>query len=131
MENELNKEIKDFDTDGVDICGLSNNFQSVVTDMADWFASIEDRLSTTVENIKTDLSEMNVIGESLFNSGDMSNLVVKGKPSDSLSPINSGRFGSNGETVNNFTFYSNKSIDEVEAARLLRRTQRDLAEGFL
>ena len=131
MENELNKEIKDFDTDGVDIGGLSNNFQSVVTDMADWFASIEDRLSTTVDNIKTDLSEMNVIGESLFNSGDMSNLVVKGKPSDSLSPMHSGSVGSNGETVNNFTFYSNKSIDEVEAARLLRRTQRDLAEGFL
>ena len=29
-----------------------------------------------------------------------------------------------------YVFYSNKSIDEIEAARQLKKTERDIAEGF-
>ena len=29
-----------------------------------------------------------------------------------------------------YVFYTNKSIDEIEAARQLKKTERDIAEGF-
>ena len=46
-------------------------------------------------------------------------------------PGGGNNFGNGGETINNFTFYSNTSIDEIKAAKLLKETQRDLAEGYL
>lgn len=131
IESSLNSALSTMDVCGVDIGGLSNSFQAVVTDMVGWFESIEERLAGAVDNVKTDLADMGVIGNTLLSSGDMSNLVIKGKLSDSISLTKRANINGIGDTVNNFTFYSNKSIDEVEAARLLKRTQRDLAEGFL
>lgn len=40
---------------------------------------------------------------------------------------NNSRYDGNGDT---FNFYSPKPIDEIEAARQLRKTKRELAEGF-
>lgn len=45
----------------------------------------------------------------------------------SLNNPNNSRDDGNGDT---FNFYSPKSIDEVEAARQLKKTKRELAEGF-
>lgn len=131
MENDLDEALNKFDVDDIDVVGLSTTFESVVTDVADWFVSIEERLADTVDNVKQDLAELIGLGNLVLNSdGSISGLVVN-SPSDSLQVSTPGRDNStNGAVTNNFTFYSNESIDEIQAAKLLRQTQRDIAEGF-
>lgn len=133
--SELDVKDSEVDVKGVDIVGLSDSFMAVVTEVADWFTSIEERLAQTVDNIKTDIANLIGVGKLVLNSdGTISGLVMN-RPSDSLEVSTPGR-GNNsgsgrGETINNFTFYSNTSIDEIQAAKLLKETERDLAEGYL
>lgn len=132
MESALDKGLSKFNVQDINIIGLSDTFKSVVTDVADWFTSVEERLAYTVDNIKADLANLIGVGQLVLNSdGTISGLVMN-RPSDSLDVSTPGRGNSgNTETINNFTFYSNESIDEIKAAKLLKETQRDLAEGYL
>lgn len=131
MEDELNDGLDSFDVDDIDVVGLGTTFQSVVTEVADWFVSIEERLADTVESIKQDLASLIGVGQLVLNSDGTISGIVMNKPSDSLSVSTPGRESqTTGNTVNNFTFYSPEAIDEIKAAKLLKETQRDLAEGF-
>ena len=134
MESELDDGLSEFDVRDIDIVGLSNSFMTVVTEVTDWFTSIEERLAQTVDAVKTDIANLIGVGQLVLNSdGTISGLVMN-RPSDSLELSTPGRgnnSGNGGETINNFTFYSNTSIDEIQAAKLLKETQRDLAEGYL
>lgn len=133
MESELDDGLSEFDVRDIDIVGLSNSFMTVVTEVTDWFTSIEERLAQTVDAVKTDIANLIGVGQLVLNSdGTISGLVMN-RPSDSLEVSTPGRGNNSGngvETINNFTFYSNESIDEIQAAKLLKETQRDLAEGF-
>lgn len=133
MESELDDGLSEFDVRDIDIVGLSNSFMTVVTEVTDWFTSIEERLAQTVDAVKADIANLIGVGQLVLNSdGTISGLVMN-RPSDSLEVSTPGRgnnSGNGGETINNFTFYSNESIDEIQAAKLLKETQRDLAEGF-
>lgn len=133
MESELDDGLSEFDVRDIDIVGLSNSFMTVVTEVTDWFTSIEERLAQTVDAVKADIANLIGVGQLVLNSdGTISGLVMN-RPSDSLEVSTLGRgnnSGNGGETINNFTFYSNESIDEIQAAKLLKETQRDLAEGF-
>lgn len=133
MESELDDGLSEFDVKDIDIVGLSNSFMTVVTEVTDWFTSIEERLAQTVDAVKADIANLIGVGQLVLNSdGTISGLVMN-RPSDSLEVNTPGRgnnSGNGGETINNFTFYSNESIDEIKAAKLLKETQRDLAEGF-
>lgn len=133
MESELDDGLSEFDVKDIDIVGLSNSFMTVVTEVTDWFTSIEERLAQTVDCIKTDIANLIGVGQLVLNSdGTISGLVMN-RQSDSLEVSTPGRGNNsgNGDTINNFTFYSNTSIDEIQAAKLLKETQRDLAEGYL
>ena len=133
MESELDDGLSEFDVKDIDIVGLSNSFMSVVNEATDWFTSIEERLASTVDAVKTDIANLIGVGQLILNSdGTISGLVMN-RPSDSLEVSTPGRgnsSGSGGGTINNFTFYSNEQIDEIKAAKLVKETQRDLAEGF-
>lgn len=133
MESELDDGLSEFDVRDIDIVGLSNSFMTVVTEVTDWFTSIEERLAQTVDAVKADIANLIGVGRLVLNSdGTISGLVMN-RQSDSLEVSTPGRgnnSGNGGETINNFTFYSNESIDEIKAAKLLKETQRDLAEGF-
>lgn len=133
MESELDDGLSEFDVRDIDIVGLSNSFMTVVTEVTDWFTSIEERLAQTVDAVKADIANLIGVGRLVLNSdGTISGLVMN-RPSDSLEVSTPGRgnnSGNGGETINNYTFYSNESIDEIKAAKLLKETQRDLAEGF-
>lgn len=131
MQDELDEGLNDFDTKDIDVVGLSTTFQTVVTEVADWFTSIEERLAATVDSIKADLASMIGVGQLIMNSDGTLSGVVMNRPSDSLVVDNPTRTTGGGETINNFTFYSNESIDEIQAAKMLKETQRDLAEGYL
>lgn len=134
MESELDDGLSKFDVRDIDIVGLSNSFMTVVTEATDWFTSIEERLAKIVDAVKTDIANLIGVGQLVLNSdGTISGLVMN-RPSGSLEVSTPGRgnnSGNGGETINNFTFYSNTSIDEIQAAKLLKETQRDLAEGYL
>lgn len=134
MESELDDGLSKFDVRDIDIVGLSNSFMTVVTEVTDWFTSIEERLAKIVDAVKTDIANLIGVGQLVLNSdGTISGLVMN-RPSGSLEVSTPGRgnnSGNGGETINNFTFYSNTSIDEIQAAKLLKETQRDLAEGYL
>lgn len=134
MESELDDGLSEFDVRDIDIVGLSNSFMTVVTEVTDWFTSIEERLAKIVDAVKTDIANLIGVGQLVLNSdGTISGLVMN-RPSGSLEVSTPGRgnnSGNGGETINNFTFYSNTSIDEIQAAKLLKETQRDLAEGYL
>lgn len=133
MESELDDGLSEFDVRDIDIVGLSNSFMTVVTEVTDWFTSIEERLAQTVDAVKADIANLIGVGQLVLNSdGTISGLVMN-RPSDSLEVSTPGRCnnsGNGGEIINNFTFYSNESIDEIKAAKLLKETQRDLAEDF-
>lgn len=133
MESELDDGLSEFDVRDIDIVGLSNSFMTVVTEVTDWFTSIEERLAQTVDAVKADIANLIGVGQLVLNSdGTISGLVMN-RPSDSLEVSTPGRgnnSGNGGEVVNYFTFYSNESIDEIKAAKLLKETQRDLADGF-
>jgi hypothetical protein len=134
MESKLNYCLGKFDVKEIDIVGLSNSFTSVVTDVADWFTSIEERLAKTVDAVKTDISDIIGAGQSIITPDTIIGNLAIDRPSKSLevSTPGIGTSGNGGEkTINNFTFYSNESIDEIKAAKLLKETQRDLAEGYL
>lgn len=131
MESKLNNGLSELDVKDVDIVGLSNSFMTVVTEVTDWFISIEERLADTVDNIKADLANLIGVGQLVLNSDGTISGIITNRPSDSLSVSTPGSESkTTGNTVNNFTFYSPKAIDEIKAAKLLKETQRDLAEGF-
>lgn len=133
MQKSLDKGLDKFDVREIDVVGLSTSFKSVVNDIADWFVSIEERLANTVDSIKADLSNLINVGQLIISpDGTISGLLVD-RQNSSLDVSTPGRTAGSGagETINNFTFYSNESIDEIQAARLLKETQRDLAEGYL
>lgn len=131
IQDNLDKGVESIDTEDVDIIGISDTFKDVVVDMVNWFDSIEERLADIVDNIKMDLSDLIGVGQLVLNSdGTLSGLVYN-KPGGSLVTSeypNTER--NNIENITNITFNSPKAIDEIEAAKLLKETQRDLAEGF-
>lgn len=133
MQGDLDKAVDRMDVPDVDVDGMGMTFESVVNQVADWFESIEERLSNVVDNVKADLAELIGVGQLVLNSDGTVSGLVYNKPSDSLQ-VNSPRVSqpgdSNGYGIGTINFYSNESIDEIQAAKLLRQTQRDLAEGF-
>ena len=105
--------------------------QDAIEEVTFWFESVEERLSNAVENIRGSLVDLVDTGSALV-TPDGFILNVDGKPSDTLSVDKGDNNESSGEVVNNYyyTFNSPKAIDEIEAAREFKRTQRDLSEGF-
>lgn len=106
--------------------------RDAIEDVTVWFETIEERLSEAAVGIRDTLQDILDTGNSVV-TPDGYILGGGGKPSDSLKPAprNSGDNG--GENVVNnyyYTFNSPKAIDEIEAARKLKETQRDLSEGF-
>lgn len=114
---------------------MIDTVQEAINDVAVWFESTEERLRSIVEMMRDDLLDLISINDSLVTPEGIIIESPTTKPSDSLDVK---RFDENGETtgsgtvINNYsyTFNSPKAIDEIEASRQMKNTQRDLAEGF-
>lgn len=108
-----------------------NTYKEVFEGLVIWYESMEERLATTVESMRYYLEYLVYTGRMLNNDSIISRAVIKDSTpkksvySDDV-PRNSVT-GSDGDTI---IFYTNEPIDEVQAARLLRQTKRDMAEGF-
>lgn len=119
---------------------------SIMNSIADSIANAYKRVTICIGNM-----EDSIISSVSRMIGSLSNLIVLIKDIDNQDFVryNSNIISSMGKSSNKdtkssgkgkneqkdivqrtYVFYSNKSIDEIEAARQLKKTERDIAEGF-
>lgn len=130
MEDSLNDGIDNMDVDNINIVAdLQASFSAVVG----WFESMEQRLANAVQGMRDELVALVQAGQMVVGAdGSLSYVGYGGFRSSALSVSNStgnsnGPVRSGGDT---FIFNSPKAIDEIEAARQVEKTKRDMAEGF-
>lgn len=118
----------------VDAETFAEQLKSMYTQLLLWFESVESRMHDSMNNMKADLAYLIRQGQLIVNSdgtlgyvgyGGYGNAPDRNRPVDNQT--NSGYNNGDGDT---FVFYSPKAIDEIEAARQMRNTKRDMAEGF-
>lgn len=133
MEKLLNREIDDMSVDDVDVAtgNFSNAVMTTFEDLVNWFSSIEERMGNIIDGMTDKLYNLLYVGGQLV--GPDGTIIDTGyrpagsRPYPTYQRDEVGR----GDTVNRtYVFYSNKSIDEIEAAKQMRRVERDIAEGF-
>ena len=114
--------------------GMIYSVQDAIEDVTVWFESIEDRLINAATNIRETLTDIVDTGNAVVTPEGFILDTGRSKPSDSLDLKRSDTSDTSesGNVTNNFyyTFNSPKAIDEIEASRKFRETQRDLSEGF-
>lgn len=96
-----------------------------------WFESLEDRMSNAIGSLMEYFRYLMYVKQTIGNDSGFKTFVFNGdgnktNGSTKVDTVNNPVSGS-GDT---YIFQSPKPIDEVQAARMLRNTKRDLAEGF-
>jgi hypothetical protein len=118
----------------INLNNFASSIKSIYENIAIYFESIETRLSKSVNNMAASLNYMIDTGQMVLNTDGSLGYIslannINNKSNGSLDlRDNSGVSGDTGGDT--YIFNSSKAIDEVEAARLLKKTKRDLAEGF-
>ena len=141
IQKDLNKGIDGIDTDdisvgaGITVSGFADKLKSIYNEVALWFESIESRIGNSVDSMMQSLDMLVRAGHVIVNSdgtlgyigyngftktGSSEGYVDRTNPKDNN---NSGK----GDT---FIFNSPKAIDEIEAAKQMKKTKQDMAEGF-
>lgn len=138
--DEINDSVEDM-IDGVDakdatvnISTSYNDLQSVLSDsytlLADTIESTEERINASFDNIYNKMYTLILLQREL-QAGVISNTGY-GISNGAVTAANTGSGNvTNNSTGNTFIFNSPKAIDEIEAARQLEKTQRELEEGFI
>lgn len=139
MEKDLNKGIKGIntkdikvDTKGI-VPGFAENLKSIYGDIATWFESVETRIGKSVNNIAQSIDMIMRTGQGALGSEAMLGYVGYNgftKPADSERYVDRGNGRDSLRTGDTFIFNSPKAIDEIEAAKQVKRAKRDMAEGF-
>lgn len=141
IQKDLNKGINNIDTDdisagaGIMVSGFADKLKLIYNDVALWFESIESRIGNSVDNMMQSLDMLIRTGQAIVNSdgtlgyigyngftksGGSEGYVDRTNPKDKDA-------GGNGDI---FIFNSPKAIDEIEAAKQMKKTKQDMAEGF-
>lgn len=141
IQKDLNKGIDNIDTDdisvgaGITVSGFADKLKSIYNEVALWFESIESRIGNSVDSMMQSLDMLIRAGQVIVNSdgtlgyigyngftksGSSEGYVDRTNPKDKNA-------GGNGDT---FIFNSPKAIDEIEAAKQMKKTKQDMAEGF-
>jgi phage-related protein len=141
IQKDLNKGIDGIDTDnisvgaGITVSGFADKLKSIYNEVALWFESIESRIGNSVDSMMQSLDMLIRAGQVIVNSdgtlgyigyngftksGGSEGYVDRTNPKDKDT-------GGNGDT---FIFNSPKAIDEIEAAKQMKKTKQDMAEGF-
>lgn len=140
IQKVLNKGIDGIDTDdisvgaGITVSGFADKLKSIYNEVALWFESIESRIGNSVDNMMQSLDMLIRAGQVIVNSdGTLGYIGYNGFTRIPTSNDDNRYSGNNrddrggGDT---FIFNSPKAIDEIEAARQMKQTKRDIAEGF-
>ena len=141
IQKDLNKGIDNIDTDnisvgaGITVSGFADKLKSIYNEVALWFESIESRIGNSVDSMMQSLDMLIRAGQVIVNSdgtlgyigyngftksGSSEGYIDRTNPKDKDT-------GGNGDT---FIFNSPKAIDEIEAAKQMKKTKQDMAEGF-
>lgn len=141
IQKDLNKGINNIDTDdisvgaGITVSGFADKLKSIYNEVALWFESIESRIGNSVDSMMQSLDMLIRAGQVIVNSdGTLGYIGYNGFTKsgssegyvDRTNPKNKDT-GGNGDT---FIFNSPKAIDEIEAAKQMKKTKQDMAEGF-
>ena len=141
IQKDLNKGIDNIDTNnisvgaGITVSGFADKLKSIYNEVALWFESIESRIGNSVDSMMQSLDMLIRAGQVIINSdGTLGYIGYNGFTKsgssegyvDRTNPKNKDA-GGNGDT---FIFNSPKAIDEIEAAKQMKKTKQDMAEGF-
>lgn len=134
MQKALNNGIDNMSVDDIDASTVkfSNTMMNTMDTLVNWFAGVEERMGNIIDGMTGKLTNLIYMGNQLVGPDGM--VLDTG-----YTPTNRGRYqtfatpsdNGNGDTVNRtYVFYTDKPIDEIEAAKQVRRVERDIAEGF-
>lgn len=141
IQKDLNKGIDNIDTDdisvgaGITVSGFADKLESIYNEVALWFESIESRIGNSVDSMMQSLDMLIRAGQVIVNSdGTLGYIGYNGFTKsggsegyvDRTNPKNKDTSG-NGDT---YIFNSPRPIDEIEAAKQMKKTKQDMAEGF-
>ena len=130
MQKDLDEMVDDLSGNQVEL-GIADNMMASLKVVAEYFESIEQRLVESIQNMRNSLEYLVNSGQAIINSdGTLSYVGYNG-----FTRVPT-RATANGSTVTDvssrtYVFYSPKAIDEIEAAKQIKRTERDIAEGFM
>ena len=140
IQKDLNKGIDNIDINdisvgaGITVSGFANKLKSIYNDVALWFESIEARINGSIQRMTESLAGLISQGRLIVNSDGTLGYIGYNGFTRMPTSNDDNRYGGNnrddrggGDT---FIFNSPKAIDEIEAARQMKQTKRDIAEGF-
>ncbi len=140
MQKDLDKGIGGLETDDVSVganvtvSSFADKLKSIYGDVALWFESIEMRIGNSVSKMMESLSMLIDAGQMVVNSdGTLGYIGYNGFTKTGGSEKYVDRSDSNNPTSgggDTFIFNSPKAIDEIEAAKQMKKTKQDMAEGF-
>lgn len=140
MQKDLDKGIGGLETDDVSVganvtvSSFADKLKSIYGDVALWFESIETRIGNSVSKMMESLSMLIDAGQMVVNSdGTLGYIGYNGFTKTGGSEKYVDRGDSNNPTSgggDTFIFNSPKAIDEIEAAKQMKKTKQDMAEGF-
>ena len=140
IQKDLNKGIDNIDINdisvgaGITVSGFANKLKSIYNDVALWFESIEARINGSIQRMTESLAGLISQGRLIVNSDGTLGYIGYNGFTRMPTSNDDNRYGGNnrddrggGDT---FIFNSPKAIDEIEAAKQMKQTKRDIAEGF-
>lgn len=140
MQKDLDKGIGGLETDDVSVganvtvSSFADKLKSIYGEVALWFESIEMRIGNSVSKMMESLSMLIDAGQMVVNSdGTLGYIGYNGFTKTGGSEKYVDRGDSNNPTSgggDTFIFNSPKAIDEIEAAKQMKKTKQDMAEGF-
>lgn len=140
MEKDLNKGIDSIEPDDVSVTatataiGFKDTIKSIYDDLVGYFESVEARIGRSVNNMAASLAMLIQQGQMMVNSDGTLGYVRYGgftnnPNSDKYTERDDSGKPKSGDG-DTFIFNSPKAIDEIEAARQMKKTKQDMAEGF-
>lgn len=133
MQNDLNNALSNMDTNDIEVS--TNNFSDELMNTYDtlviWFAGIEQQMGNIVDGMTEKLTRLIDMGNQLVTPDGF--VIDAGyAPVRTRRSVESDVDGNRGgDTINRtYVFNTNKPIDEIEAAKQIKRVERDIAEGF-
>lgn len=141
IQKDLNKGINNIDTDdisvgaGITVSEFADKLKLVYNEVALWFESIENRIGNSVENMMQSLDMLIRAGQVIVNSdGTLGYIGYNGftKSGGSEGYVDRTNLKDKNTSGNGdvFIFNSPKPIDEIEAAKQIKKMKQDMAEGF-
>ncbi|MDE7424987.1 MAG: phage tail tape measure protein [Lachnospiraceae bacterium] len=140
IEDSLNNGIDNIETNDINTRNI--NLEAQITNFIDaykqvfeglviWFETMEERMFIAIESL-TDYFKYLMYVKQAIDSDDSFKTFILGKGDNKLKKVVDSDISNKSANTSGdiFNFYSPKPIDEVQAARMLRNTKRDLAEGF-